>query len=105
MHVMGVKSHSPTGITFYVSMPNVKSNASYLIHCLLSEIERHMINNNGKRPHTLYIQIDGASDNTAKAVTACLEHLVLQDFCERIEIWRLPVGHTHEVKISNHDCL
>ena len=48
-------------------------------------------------PEKWYFQIDGASDNTAKAVIASLEHLQLEGLAGIIEIWRLPVGHTHEV--------
>ena len=44
----------------------------------------------------MYIQIDGASDNVAKAVTAAMEHLVLKKLCPYVLISSLPVGHTHE---------
>ena len=47
-------------------------------------------------PEKWYFQSDGASDNTAKGVIASLEHLQLQRLTGIIEIWRLPVGHTHE---------
>lgn len=42
------------------------------------------------------VWIDGASDNTAKAVYASLEHLIVEGLFKCIEVWRLPVGHTHE---------
>lgn len=41
--------------------------------------------------------MDGASDNTAKAIIAACEHLVFKKFCPYILVARLPVGHnTHE---------
>ena len=52
-------------------------------------------------PEKWYIQIDGASDNTAKAVLASIEHLQIQGLADVIEIWRLHVGHTHEVQNYN----
>ncbi len=52
---------------------------------------------NGRRHlKKVYIEIDGASDNVAKAVLAAIEHLVFKRFCPYIVLARLPVGHTHE---------
>jgi hypothetical protein len=76
-------------------MPNVKSGASLTIHCIHSEIRKHL-DKGHPRPRKIYIQIDGASDNTAKAVYASIEHLVAEGLCDEIQVWRLPVGHTHE---------
>lgn len=67
-----------------------------MIHCVHSEIKR-CIDAGIPLPTKIYLQIDGASDNTAYAVMAALEHLIGEDLCDVIEVYRLPVGHTHEV--------
>ena len=94
-HLMGVIAHHTKETTFYVSTPNVSKGASYTIHCIHAEIKRQ-IDAGRPLPQKMYLQIDGASDNTAKAVIASLEHLVVEGLCKVIEVWRLPVGHTHE---------
>ena len=95
MVLMGCISHATDEKRFYLAMPCVQVSASFMIHCIQEEILRMIIS--GKIPKKLYVQIDGASDNTAKAVIAFLEHLVMMGIIEEIEVWRLPVGHTHEV--------
>ena len=94
--VTGAISHGTNETTFYCSMPNVLTGASYSIYCIFMEM-RKLFEANGRRPlQKVYIEIDGASDNTAKAVLAACEHLVLKKFCPLILLARLPVGHTHE---------
>ena len=101
-NVMGCICHASKETKFYTSFGSVDSGASYMIHCVLTEIEKVVKQCKDKKvplPEKWYIQIDGASDNTAKAVLASLEHLQSQGLTGIIEVWRLPVGHTHEVAI------
>jgi hypothetical protein len=94
--VTGAISHGTNETTFYLSTPNVSTGAAYTIHCILSEL-RKLYNQNGRKPlKKVFIEIDGASDNVAKAVLAACEHLVFKKFCPYIVLARLPVGHTHE---------
>lgn len=94
--VTGAISHGTNETTFYLSTPNVSTGASYTIHCILSEMQKLYVKN-GRRPlKKVFIEIDGASDNVAKAVLAACEHLVFIKFCPYILLARLPVGHTHE---------
>ena len=94
--VTGAISHGTNETKFYLSTPNVSTGASYTIHCIFSELKT-LFNKNGCKPlKKLYIEIDGASDNVAKAVLAACEHLVFKKFCPFIVLARLPVGHTHE---------
>lgn len=95
MHMIGCIGHADKSTRFYVSYPSVQSGCSFMIHCIHEEVKR-LIDSGQRLPEKIYIQIDGGSDNTAKAVYASLEHLVAAGLCETIEIWRLPVGHTHE---------
>jgi hypothetical protein len=94
--VTGAISHGNNETTFYLSTPNVSTGAAYTIHCVLSELRKLYIRNGRKPLKKVYIEIDGASDNVAKAVLAACEHLVFKKFCPYIILARLPVGHTHE---------
>lgn len=94
--VTGAISHGTNETTFYMSTPNVSTGASYTIHCILSELRKLFSKNNRQPLKKVYIEIDGASDNVAKAVIAACEHLVIKKFCLYIVLARLPVGHTHE---------
>jgi hypothetical protein len=93
--LMGCIRHADKSTRFYLAYPCVSKGASFMIHCIHSEFKR-IIDSGERLPSKVYLQIDGASENTAKAVYGSLEHLVAQGFCESIEVWRLPVGHTHE---------
>lgn len=94
--VTGAISHGSNETTFYVSTPNVSTGASYTIHCILSELRKLYQANKYNRLKKVYIEIDGASDNVAKAVLAACEHVVYKKFCDQLVLARLPVGHTHE---------
>ena len=93
--VMGCIFHNKKRTQLYVSGPSVQLGVSYMIHCLHAEIKR-CIDTNETLPDKIYLQIDGASDNTGHSVFAALEHLIGAGLCPVIEVWRLPVGHTHE---------
>ena len=102
-NIMGCIAHVGRETRFYESFASVSPGASYMIHCIHTEINRLVENNlnlGTPMPTKIYLQIDGASDNTAYAVIASLEHLVAKELCDCIEVWRLPVGHTHEVRIE-----
>jgi hypothetical protein len=49
----------------------------------------------GKLPETIFYQIDGGSENTAKAVMYFCELLIARRIVMRIVLTRLMVGHTH----------
>ena len=59
----------------------------------LEELRR---NSYGILLETIYYQIDGGSENTAKVMMAMCELLVARRFCQKLVLTRLPVGHTHE---------
>ena len=94
--VTGAISHGPNKTTFYLSTPNVATGSSYTIHCILAELRKLYANNRYKCLRKVFIEIDGASDNVAKAVLAACEHLEFKEFAAEILLARLPVGHTHE---------
>lgn len=97
-----VPSHDPhTGVishgrnfTIYRTFHNVINNANMQIHCFLLSLERVYIQktNLGQPfPSTVYYQIDGGSENTARCVYAMCELLVAKRLCKRIVVTRLPV--------------
>ena len=53
----------------------------------------------GKLPHTIYIQIDGGSENANKLTLALMNLIVSRAAklgCYQLILTRLPPGHTHE---------
>jgi hypothetical protein len=47
-------------------------------------------------PRWLLAQVDGGSENTSRTFYALCEYLVRIGIFDRIEVARLPVGHTHD---------
>ena len=66
-----------------------------MIDVLHREFDRLLKAGNPK-PEKVYIQVDGGSENSARAVFMACEHLVSRKFCPLMVLSRLPVGHTHE---------
>jgi hypothetical protein len=94
--VTGAICHTNNKTTFYLSTPNFKTTASLTIHILLMELKKLYEANDSKPLSKVYIEIDGAGDNTAKAVHGFAEHMIVKKFTSLLIICRLPVGHTHE---------
>jgi hypothetical protein len=96
--IIGAKQHG-FARTFYRAIPHVASGTNLAIEVLLHEIEKRMEFcklNNISMPDVLFLQIDGGPENTAKAFYAMLDQLVKLGVFRKIEVCRLPVGHTHE---------
>lgn len=66
-----------------------------MIYCILCELNK-FVESGRPLPEKIYVQIDGGSENSARAAYAFAEHLLILRFCSVIEITRLPVGHTYE---------
>ena len=82
----------------YRTFHNVKLNANHQIYTLLYQLERLYDKNGGILPPTVYVQIDGGSENVNKTVLSMLSLLVAKRVggIRQIVLTRLPVGHTHE---------
>lgn len=96
--IVGAKQHG-IGRSFYRLFPHIKSGANVACEVLLHEIERrldHCLLHDVPFPRILYLQLDGGPENTSKSMYALTEHLVRSGVFDRIELARLPVGHTHE---------
>lgn len=97
-HIMGAKQHFFSK-SFYRTYSHISSGTNLACHVLLREIERrqdYCLATGEPMPRTLFLQIDGCHDNTSKTFYALIEDLISDDVFDRIEVCRLPVGHTHE---------
>lgn len=75
----------------------MSKGADLTIQCLLLSIEKwQAAHPDRKFPETLYIQIDGGSENANQHVYAACEWLVAKRMVKKVVLSRLPTGHTHE---------
>ena len=101
MHIQGQLAHGRS-LDLYRSFPNVKTGSNLANHCWLLSLEEeyklNMKTSGGTKglPDTIYHQVDGGSENTAKASLALCELLVAKRLVRKVVLSRLPVGHTHE---------
>jgi hypothetical protein len=93
--ITGVLVHG-VGVSIYRSFETVVKGADLTIHCILSEIEKFALRNNGLYPEEIYLQLDGGAENANKFVLSMLEYLVSSRICKEILYSRLPTGHSHE---------
>ena len=96
--ITGAKQHG-IARTFYRTFPHISTGANLACEVLLREIERRMdysIENDVPFPRWLLAQVDGGSENTSRTFYALCEYLVRIGIFDRIEVARLPVGHTHD---------
>ena len=102
MHVQGKLAHGRS-LDLYRTFNNLSVGSNVSIHCWLLSLEDeykyNMERSNNQRglPDTIFHQIDGGSENVAKAAMAIAELLVAKRLTRKVVISRLPVGHTHEV--------
>ena len=81
--------------TMFRSYCNVSHDSNLAIHCLLLTLERKLTES-GSLPDTLFIQVDGVSENINRWNMAICELLIARRLTRRIYLNRLLVGHTHE---------
>lgn len=92
-HLQGIIDHGNEFVV-YRTFHNVIVDSNLAIHCMLMQLEQKLVN--GKLPHTIYLQIDGGSENANKYTLSICELLVIRRLCKKVVLTRLPVGHTHE---------
>ena len=84
-----------SGLTLYNTFNNIAKGSDLTTYCILSTIEDWQTRHGGKMPETIYLQIDGGSENANKYVIAMCELMCAKRLAKDIWITRLPVGHTH----------
>jgi hypothetical protein len=101
MHIQGQLAHGRF-LHIYRSFHNLSAGSNLANYCWLHSLEIEYKKNMAAThnaiglPDTLYHQIDGGSENTAKATLALCELLVAKRLTRKVVLSRLPVGHTHE---------
>lgn len=93
-HLQGALSHGSEMLLFR-TFHNLVNDSNLAIYTLLSVLERR-IAADGKLPETLFIRIDGGSENVNKYVIGMCDLLISRRLVKEIHLSRLPVGHTHE---------
>ena len=93
-HLQGVLAHGRF-LNIYRTFHNTYSAANMQIHTLLLALEDAYRHPYGL-PDTVFLQIDGGSENVSKSMIAMCELLVARGIVKRIFLSRLMVGHTHE---------
>ena len=92
-HLQGVLCHGRV-LTIYRTFHNITNTANLQLHTLLLKLE-DISNVEGGLPDTVYLQIDGGPENTARVVIAMCELIIHKKLTKKIVLTRLPVGHTH----------
>ena len=93
-HIQGLIEHGKVFRVFR-SFHTVKDDFNLAAHCLLLSLEDR-IQRKGRLPDTIFIRIDGGSENANKYLLALCEWIVAAGLTKKITLSRLPVGHTHE---------
>ena len=101
----GVKVHG-IGEFFYFSNNEFKTGANLNIECIhrtLIDLRRTYDEEIAKPdatlktfPHTLYLQVDGGSENKNRYLKAYCDRLVAFGLFRKVKVSYLMVGHTHE---------
>lgn len=73
-HIQGVLSHGRF-VNMYRTYHHVFNGANLQIHTFLDSLQQ-VLDNEEKIPETLFVQIDGGSENTAKAMLGICELLI-----------------------------
>lgn len=92
-HLQGVIAHGRHHI-IYRTFHTVNKGSNLQIHCFLLTL-RKIFEVDGCLPETIYYQVDGGSENIAKAVIAICEIIIAKRLCKKLVLSRLMVGHTH----------
>lgn len=102
-HLQGVLVHG-SELLLLRTFHNLKNDANLGIHCFLLTLERRLMQE-GRLPDTIFVRIDGGSENANKYLLAVCELLVARRLTKNIVLSRLPVGHTHEDIDGKFGCL
>lgn len=95
-HLQGIIDAGGKEFVIYRTFHTVRLDANAAIHALLLQLEQRRNAVNGKLPNTVYLQVDGGSENANKYMLAICEMLIIRRLCLKVVLTRLPVGHTHE---------
>jgi hypothetical protein len=92
-HFQGILAHGRF-LLMIRTFHTLKNTANLWIHSTLLTLEKVFLME-GSIPDTLFLQIDGGVENTAKISIALCELLVINGLTKKVVLTRLIVGHTH----------
>jgi hypothetical protein len=93
-HLQGVTTHGKRS-RIYRTFDNFKGGANLAIHTFLLALWEEY-QEKGRLPHTIYVEIDGGSENANQEMKLLCELLIVMDIgacC--IVLIRMPSGHNH----------
>ena len=113
--ITGVLVHAKV-FDCYVSEPQVKHDSNLNLTCLHTTLMKVLESYEpGTSPRTLYLQVDGGSENKNQWMISYLSLLIEVGLFDKVKMCFLPVGHTHEdidqafsriaVYLNKHDAL
>ncbi len=82
-------------VVVVAAIDNVSKGTNVTIYCILRQLESFHIRH-GCYPETLYLQVDGGSENANHYLLALLELFAVKRCCREVYYTRLHAGHTHE---------
>ena len=103
LHLQGVIDHGRDKFSMTVTFPNSgagKTNTA--IYTIMRALEKNLADQppdeHGKKrlPPTIFVQIDGGSENANLIILAVFEILIHRGLINKAVLTRLMVGHTHE---------
>ena len=65
---------------------SVKNGGNAAVHSLLMTLEQRAKLNNGVLPHTLFLQVDGGSENSTKLTVAICELIIAKGLCDKVRL-------------------
>ena len=80
----------------YISEPQVRHDSNLALTCLHNTLMALLAEDGDEHPDTMYLQVDGGSENKNQWVLAYLATLINLGVFKKIKMCFLPVGHTHE---------
>ena len=80
----------------YNTFNNVKKGSNLTTYAFLCQLEDWQRRHQGSMPETVFVQIDGGSENENVTLKAACELVCLKRIVKTIYLTRLPTGHTHE---------
>lgn len=95
------------------TVPKGANTITTLFYCVLRYFKTHGTGS-ARTARTLYIQCDGGAENINRTVFAFADMIVRNGWFTAVYIYRLPVGHSHQIvdqyfsvlkdKLRNNEC-
>lgn len=71
----------------------VKNGGNAAVHSLLMTLEERAKQNGGKLQHTLFLQVDGGSENSTKITLGLCELIIARGLCDKVIRYKCRIHH------------